>query len=109
MYGRDPVRERESIRKKFLKSQELADANVKVFDAGYHLGETMELFDATYEVPAARLRPGHYRNITGNEATALGLVIGREARRTCRSCTRAIRSRRRPTSCTTWRASRASA
>jgi 2-oxoglutarate/2-oxoacid ferredoxin oxidoreductase subunit alpha len=74
MYGRDPVRERESIRKKFLKSQELADANVKVFDAGYHLGETMELFDATYEVPAARLRPGHYRNITGNEATALGLV-----------------------------------
>ena len=74
MYGRDPVRELASIRQKFAKNAQLADANTKVFEAGYHLGETMELFDATYEVPPARLRPGHYRNITGNEATALGLV-----------------------------------
>ena len=74
LYGRDPVREFDSIRKKFAKSPELADANIKVFQAGYHLGETLELFDATYEVPPAQLRPGHYRNITGNEATAMGLV-----------------------------------
>lgn len=74
LYGRDPSRELDSIRKKFTRSPLLGDANVKVFEAGYHLGETLELFDATYEVPAAHLRPGHYRNITGNEATALGLT-----------------------------------
>jgi 2-oxoglutarate ferredoxin oxidoreductase subunit alpha len=74
LYGRDPGRELDSIRKKFTKSPLLGDANVKVFEAGYHLGETLELFDATYRVPPAKLRAGHYRNITGNEATALGLV-----------------------------------
>jgi 2-oxoglutarate ferredoxin oxidoreductase subunit alpha len=74
LYSRDPVPELASIQKKFAKSQELADANIKVFQAGYNLGETLELFDARYEVPPARLEAGHYRNITGNEATALGLV-----------------------------------
>jgi 2-oxoglutarate ferredoxin oxidoreductase subunit alpha len=44
------------------------------FTTGFHFGETSELFDANYEVPSARLAPGTYRNITGNEATALGIV-----------------------------------
>ncbi len=74
LYSRNPEPELESIRRKFAKSQILADANTKVFQAGYNLGETLELFDARYEVPPARLEGGHYRNITGNEATALGLV-----------------------------------
>ena len=74
MYGRDAEREIGAIRAKFESRPEVAEANVTVFLAGYHFGETSELFDATYEVPSAALEPGTYRNITGNEATALGLV-----------------------------------
>ncbi|MBM4336557.1 MAG: 2-oxoacid:acceptor oxidoreductase subunit alpha [Deltaproteobacteria bacterium] len=74
LYGREPAREIESIRSKFTKNPEFGAANVKAFETGYHLGETLELFDSTYSVPPAKLGSGHYRNITGNEATALGLV-----------------------------------
>ncbi len=74
LYDREPGREIASIRKKFVKSPELGEANVRVFEAGYHLGETLELFESTYSVPPANLGKGRYRNITGNEATALGLV-----------------------------------
>jgi 2-oxoglutarate ferredoxin oxidoreductase subunit alpha len=74
LYGRDPEREAESIRLKFARRGEVADANVTAFRAGYAFGETTEEFDATYEVPAAKLEPGVYRSITGNEATAIGIV-----------------------------------
>src|SRR5205807_125369 len=53
----------------------IAEANVKVFKAGYHYGETAEIFTSNYEVkPATDVAKGKYRNITGNEATALGCV-----------------------------------
>jgi 2-oxoglutarate ferredoxin oxidoreductase subunit alpha len=74
LYGRDPEREAESIRRKFARRPEVAEANVRAFEAGYHFGETTEIFDATYRVPAAKLEPGLYRSITGNEATALGIA-----------------------------------
>jgi 2-oxoglutarate ferredoxin oxidoreductase subunit alpha len=74
LYGRDAERESESIRAKFQRRPQVADANVTAFRAGYHFGETTELFDASYRVPPARLEPGTYRNITGNEATAIGIV-----------------------------------
>jgi 2-oxoglutarate ferredoxin oxidoreductase subunit alpha len=51
---------------------------VKVFKAGYNYGETAEVFQTVYKVPPARFAPGTYRNITGNEALALGLVAGGE-------------------------------
>jgi len=38
----------------------------------YAFGETTEIFHTTYRVAPAHLAPGTYRNITGNEATALG-------------------------------------
>jgi 2-oxoglutarate ferredoxin oxidoreductase subunit alpha len=47
-----------------------------VFKAGYHYGETAEVFQTVYKVPAHIFKPGMYRNITGNEAIALGLVVG---------------------------------
>jgi 2-oxoglutarate ferredoxin oxidoreductase subunit alpha len=74
LYGRDPERETDSIRSKFSRRPQVADANVTAFVTGYHFGETAELFDATYRVPPARLEPGTYRNITGSEATAIGIV-----------------------------------
>ncbi len=74
-YSRDPEQEIRNIKSKFgKKSERLADANVLVFKAGYHYGETAEVFQGVYHVKAASFEPGIYRNITGNEALALGLV-----------------------------------
>ncbi|MDA8366123.1 MAG: 2-oxoacid:acceptor oxidoreductase subunit alpha, partial [Actinomycetota bacterium] len=50
------------------------EANVRAFKAGYHFGETAELFESSYEVRPASLEPGEYANITGNTATAWGLI-----------------------------------
>jgi 2-oxoglutarate ferredoxin oxidoreductase subunit alpha len=74
MYNRPIEPQIASINKKFGKKPELADANIKVFKAGYHYGETAEIFTETIEVKAAAIEPGRYRNIMGNSATAIGLV-----------------------------------
>ena len=76
MYGREPEPEIRRITQQFAKRPELGEANVKVFKAGYHYGETAEVFQTVYKVPPARFTPGTYRNITGNEALAMGLVVG---------------------------------
>ena len=75
-YSRDPQTETSQIQAKFAKDARLADANVRAFKAGYHYGETAEMFQDVYRVEQARFDPGTYRNITGNEAIALGLVAG---------------------------------
>jgi len=62
------------IDEKFGKNKAVADANKKALRSGYHFGETTEMFATHYHVPKAKLQPGLYRNITGNEATALGFV-----------------------------------
>lgn len=78
MYGREPETEIRRIYQQFAKKPEFGEANVKVFKAGYHYGETAEVFQTVYKVPPASFSPGPYRNITGNEAIALGLVVGAE-------------------------------
>jgi 2-oxoglutarate ferredoxin oxidoreductase subunit alpha len=62
------------LEKKFAKRPEIAEANTRAFKAGYAFGETAEGFATQYEVAPAKLPPGTYRNITGNQALALGLV-----------------------------------
>jgi len=78
MYGREPEPEIRRIHQQFMKNKAFAEANVSVFKAGYHYGETAEVFQTVYKVPPAVFTPGMYRNITGNEAMALGLVVGAE-------------------------------
>ncbi|GBD06479.1 2-oxoglutarate oxidoreductase subunit KorA [bacterium HR21] len=56
------------------RNPELAAANLRLLRAGYHFGETSELFTVRYEVPRAPLPPGLYRSISGNEALLLGFV-----------------------------------
>ena len=75
LYGRPVEHQLESIRGKFAKKPQFADANIKVFQAGHAFGETTELFASQYQVPAAKLKPGVYRNVTGNQATALGFAV----------------------------------
>ena len=62
------------IEEKFGAKPVLAEANRRALNAGYAFGETTEIFHTHYRVAPAHLPPGKYRNITGNEATALGLV-----------------------------------
>jgi len=62
------------IDEKFSKRPEIAEGNRRALRAGYNFGETTEIFHERYVVPPAHLAPGTYRNITGNEATALGFV-----------------------------------
>lgn len=62
------------IEQKFQKAPQLLEANKRVLQAGYNFGETAELFQTAYEVRPAKIAPGRYRNLTGNTATALGLV-----------------------------------
>jgi 2-oxoglutarate ferredoxin oxidoreductase subunit alpha len=76
MYGREPETEIRRIHQQFAKKPEFGEANVRVFKAGYHYGETAEVFQTVYKVPAAKWAPGTYRNITGNEALAIGLIAG---------------------------------
>jgi 2-oxoglutarate ferredoxin oxidoreductase subunit alpha len=62
------------INDRFGKNPTVANANEATLRAGYNFGETAELFPVHYRVPKAHLPPGRYRNITGNEATALGFA-----------------------------------
>jgi 2-oxoglutarate ferredoxin oxidoreductase subunit alpha len=64
------------LRSKFAKKPEIAEANIAALKAGHAYGETAEMPSGigVYKVPKADLAPGTYRNITGNEATAWGLV-----------------------------------
>jgi 2-oxoglutarate/2-oxoacid ferredoxin oxidoreductase subunit alpha len=59
---------------RFKKTPDVLEANLRAFKAGFNYGETTEMFASSYEVPAAKIKPGLYRNITGNTATALGFV-----------------------------------
>lgn len=74
MYNRPIDSTMEWIKKKFSSKPEIMEANVRVLKAGWNYGETTEIFAVRYEVARAKLPPGKYRNITGNQATAWGLM-----------------------------------
>jgi 2-oxoglutarate ferredoxin oxidoreductase subunit alpha len=62
------------IKEKFKNAPGIADANEKALMAGYYFGENTELFTTRYSVQPAKLAKGTYRNISGNEALALGFI-----------------------------------
>ncbi|MGD9327934.1 MAG: 2-oxoacid:acceptor oxidoreductase subunit alpha [Cyclobacteriaceae bacterium] len=63
------------INKKFKGKEDIVLANVKVLKAGWNFAEKNPLFKKQYQIKKASLEPGRYRNITGNQAVALGLVV----------------------------------
>jgi 2-oxoglutarate ferredoxin oxidoreductase subunit alpha len=62
------------IESKFSARPVILDANLRALKAGYAFGETTEIFHNSFRVKPARLAPGTYRNVNGNEAAALGFV-----------------------------------
>jgi 2-oxoglutarate ferredoxin oxidoreductase subunit alpha len=74
LFNRPTEGTRAFLDKKFAKAPNIRDANLKALHAGYAFGETTEAFSVRYEVKPATLKPGRYRNITGNQALAYGLI-----------------------------------
>ena len=67
------------IERKFGSDDETRAANTMAFKAGYHLGETTEMFRHTIEVEPADLPAGTYANVTGNQSLAWGLIAAAQA------------------------------
>jgi len=74
LYGRPAEGTLAFLEAKFGRRPEILKANVTAFNAGWNYGETTEDFSVRYEVKPAPLKPGKYRNITGNTALAYGLI-----------------------------------
>jgi 2-oxoglutarate ferredoxin oxidoreductase subunit alpha len=74
MYNRKLDSTLDYLKEQFKKRPELVDANIKVLKAGYNFGDTIEAPMTRYEVKAAVHEKGSYRNIMGNQATAIGLI-----------------------------------
>ncbi len=62
------------IEDKFKNKPVLVEANRLAMQAGYSYCEATEAFQISYEIPPAKLKPGVYRNISGNTALAMGFV-----------------------------------
>ena len=74
LYARPLQQSLDWIGQKFAGNPAVAQANRLALQAGYHYGETSEAFDVQWQVGPATVRPGTWRTINGNEATALGLL-----------------------------------
>ena len=76
MYGRPTESTVAFLQKRFARVEDIRDANIAAFKAGWNFGETTETFVVRYEVKPAPMSPGTYRNITGNLALSYGLLAG---------------------------------
>lgn len=66
------------LREKFGHKDEILNSNIKVLQAGFNYGDTTETFTSRYRVEKARMEPGLYRSIMGNQALAYGLIAAGE-------------------------------
>ena len=74
MYNRDMETTIGFIKEKFGKKPEIFESNVKALQAGYNYGDTTETFTTRYSVAKAKMDPGTYRSIMGNQAVSFGLI-----------------------------------
>ncbi|MDA9898174.1 2-oxoacid:acceptor oxidoreductase subunit alpha [Flavobacteriales bacterium] len=74
MYNRSLEHTIEFLNQKFKNKPEILDANTKVLKAGYNFANTCEISSSRFEVKPAKMPSGTYRNIMGNQATAMGLI-----------------------------------
>lgn len=74
MYNRDMENTINFFKEKFGKKPEILESNIKALQAGYNFGDTTETFTTTYKVEKAKMEPGTYRSVMGNQALAYGLI-----------------------------------
>ena len=78
MYNRSLETTIEFLKEKFGKKPTILNSNVKVLQAGYNYGDTTEAFTTRYKVDKAKMVPGLYRSIMGNQALSYGLIAASE-------------------------------
>lgn len=78
MYNRNLDSTISFLREKFGKKEVILNSNIKVLQSGYHYGETTEAYASRYVVEKAKMKPGTYRSIMGNQALSMGLVAASE-------------------------------
>lgn len=66
------------LQEKFGKKDEILNSNIKVLQAGYNYGDTTETFTTRFKVEKAKMEPGVYRSIMGNQALSYGLIAAAE-------------------------------
>lgn len=74
LYGRDTEPTLRFLNEKFGNKPQIVDANTRALKAGWNYGETTDAFISSYKIDPAKLPPGNYRQIMGNQALAWGLV-----------------------------------
>lgn len=79
LFNRDLKLVENFLREKFAKKPAIADSNIKVVNAGYDYGSNVHAsVPATYRIDSKNKEPGRYMDITGNKATAYGLIAAAE-------------------------------
>ena len=78
MYNRNPESTIQFLTEKFGKKPEIHQSNIAALRAGYNYGDTTEAFATTFTVAKAKLEPGRYRSIMGNQALSYGLIAASE-------------------------------
>jgi 2-oxoglutarate/2-oxoacid ferredoxin oxidoreductase subunit alpha len=78
IFGRDLESSFKNFELKFKKNPQLIQINKLVLQSGYNYAETIEALESVIQVSPAKMKKGRYRNITGNVATAWGLLAASE-------------------------------
>lgn len=66
------------LKNKFAKKPAVAEANIKVLRAGWDYGHNTHAGLPTYRIDTAQAEQGIYTDVTGNTATAWGLIMASE-------------------------------
>jgi 2-oxoglutarate ferredoxin oxidoreductase subunit alpha len=78
MYNRNLDNTITFLNEKFGKKDTILQSNIKVLQAGFNYGDTTETFSSRYRVEKAKMVPGTYRSIMGNQALSMGLIAASE-------------------------------
>ena len=78
MYNRNLQSTIDFLEEKFGKKESILQSNIQVLQAGYNYGDTTETFTTRYTVEKAKMEPGVYRSIMGNQSLAYGLIAAGE-------------------------------
>ena len=79
LFNRDVTLVENFLREKFAKKPQIAENNIKVVNAGFNYGHNTHAgVPATYRIESKNKVKGRYMDITGNKATAYGLIAAAE-------------------------------
>ncbi|MGM0375255.1 MAG: 2-oxoacid:acceptor oxidoreductase subunit alpha [Bacteroidota bacterium] len=78
LFNRPLENTEEILREKFSKKPKIAEANIRVLEAGYNYGLIIQAGTPSYHISPADIRKGIYRNLNGNQAIAWGFLLAAE-------------------------------